>query len=733
MHAYYAKESPISPLVIMPPSPMLSQMFNPQELFLPKELLPPKKRGRDRSSSSTPTLPQEFEIGESSRKTGLERHEEQIKEILNHLDELSLDRIENIEDNIEGLGKGRVIIQKYFDNMETELQETRAQVAKLQRKQLRQNQKIALARFRIADLEQIIKEIQARHQANKEIQRMPPKRTSTSAAPAMTQAAIRQLVADSITTALEAQAASMENVDNTNRNPEQREAHVARNNYTEDCKVKFATGTLTEEALSWRNSFAQPIGIEEAYKITWVEFNKLLINKHCPPIEVQKMEDEFYHLTVKGNDLKTYVRRFQELATLCPTMVSDSEKMMEAFIGGLPRSIKRNVTAFKPQTLEEAINIAQRLMDRVTKHTLVQVSSDHKQKFDDRRTFNNNNYRNTTTNNCCNNHQPQQNRRQETFRSYAATPTENSGYTRNRPLWPSTGSNLLPVTVTCHACGEKRALCKSVPKDHQQQCPRKNLHAKGYECSLKPERSHGLDVVVGMDWLSKYHAKIIRDEKFVYIPIDGETLIIRAQVMEKKSEDKRLEDIPVVREFLDVFLEDLPGLPSVRQVEFQIDLILGAAPVARYHQLRVRDEDIPKTAFRTRFIKDFSKIAKSLTGLTQKNKKYIWGEDQETTFQLLKQKLCEALILALPEGNNDFVVYRDASHQGLGAVLMQREKKELNMRQLRWLELLPDYDCEIHYHPGKANVVADSLSQKEQIKPLRVRSLVMTIHPNLPS
>ncbi|GKC16517.1 putative reverse transcriptase domain-containing protein [Tanacetum coccineum] len=142
-----------------------------------------------------------------------------------------------------------------------------------------------------------------------------------------------------------------------------------------------------------------------------------------------------------------------------------------------------------------------------------------------------------------------------------------------------------------------------------------------------------------------------------------------------------------------------------------------------------------------RFIKDFSKIAKSLTELTQKNKNYIWGEDQESAFQLLKQKLCEAPILALPEGNFDFVFYCDASHQGLGAVLMQKEKviayasqqlkpneenytthdlelgavhildkKELNMRQHYWLELLADYDCEIRYHPGKENVVADALS-----------------------
>ncbi|GJR49780.1 hypothetical protein Tco_1400301 [Tanacetum coccineum] len=121
MQAYYAKESPIPPPTIVPASPMLSLMFNSQEFFLPEELLPLKKRGRDRSSSSISAIPQEFEIGESSHKTSLERHEEKIEEILNHLDELSLDRIEHIEDKIEGLGKGRVIIQQDFDNLEAEL------------------------------------------------------------------------------------------------------------------------------------------------------------------------------------------------------------------------------------------------------------------------------------------------------------------------------------------------------------------------------------------------------------------------------------------------------------------------------------------------------------------------------------------------------------------------------------------------------------------------------------
>ncbi|GKE65008.1 reverse transcriptase domain-containing protein, partial [Tanacetum coccineum] len=219
---------------------------------------------------------------------------------------------------------------------------------------------------------------------------------------------------------------------------------------------------------------------------------------------VQKIEDEFYHLTVKGNDLKAYVRRFQELATLYPTMVLDSEKMMEVFIGGLPR-----------------------------------ISSDHKQKFGDIRTFNNNNYnndnnnyRNTNTNNRYNNHQPQQNRRQETFRAYAATLTENNRYTGNRPLCkkctlhhiepctvkfntcnkvghltknyrnkgPATRSNLLPVTVTCHACREKGHYANQCQKTTNN-----NAHGRAY--MLRDRNAHqDLNVVTGMFLLNQHLA-----------------------------------------------------------------------------------------------------------------------------------------------------------------------------------------------------------------------------------
>ncbi|GKD81119.1 putative reverse transcriptase domain-containing protein [Tanacetum coccineum] len=154
-----------------------------------------------------------------------------------------------------------------------------------------------------------------------------------------------------------------------------------------------------------------------------------------------------------------------------------------------------------------------------------------------------------------------------------------------------------------------------------------------------------------------------------------------------------------------------------------------------------------------RFIENFSKIAKPLTLLTQKKKAYVWGDKQDEAFQILKEKLCNARVLALPDGPDDFVVYCDASKQGFGSVLMQQGKViayasrqlkkheknytthdlelDLNMRQKRWIELLSDYECEIKYHPGKANVVADALSRKERLKPRRVHAMSITIQSGL--
>ncbi|GJV47291.1 putative reverse transcriptase domain-containing protein [Tanacetum coccineum] len=503
-----------------------------------------------------------------------------------------------------------------------------------------------------------------------------------------------------------------------------------------------------------------------------------------------------------------------------------------------------------------------------------------------------------------------------------------------------------------------------------------NFLGHPFNIDLMPVELGSFDVIIGMDCSNGRESRltvILCSKAQEYMAKGCQVFLaqISAKKEEDKSEGKQLKDVPTVRDFPEVFPEDLQGLPPVRPAEFQIDLIPGATPVARapyrlapsemkelseqlqelsdkgfirpssspwgapvlffkkkdgsfrmcidyrelnkltvknryplpriddlfdqlqgssiyskidlrsgYHQLRVREQDIPKMAFRTRyghyefqvmpfgltnapavfmdlmnrvckpyldkfvivfiddiliyskdkkeheehlkailellkkeklyakfskcefwipkvqflghvidsrgihvdpakiesiknwaspktpteirqflglagyyrrFIEGFLKIAKSMTKLTQKGVKFDWGEKEENAFQLIKQKLCSAPILALPEGSEDFVVYCDASHKGLGVVLMQREKviayasRQLKIHEKnytthdlelgsirRWLELLSDYDCDIRYHPGKANVVADALSCKEQIEPLQVRALVMTIGLDLP-
>ncbi|GJV87984.1 hypothetical protein Tco_1531922 [Tanacetum coccineum] len=153
LQAFYNEKSPIPPLIIIPPKP--------QEFFLPEGLLSPTK-----SSSSTPFQPQTFKIGESSQKSTIERHEEQILDILNSLDAIPIERIEHIENGIEGLGKGTVIIQRDFNALEAELQQAHTQISKLQRKQIGCNHKISLARYRIAELGEVINDMETRHQAD---------------------------------------------------------------------------------------------------------------------------------------------------------------------------------------------------------------------------------------------------------------------------------------------------------------------------------------------------------------------------------------------------------------------------------------------------------------------------------------------------------------------------------------------------------------------------------------
>nr|GEV53641.1 reverse transcriptase domain-containing protein [Tanacetum cinerariifolium] len=322
---------------------------------------------------------------------------------------------------------------------------------------------------------------------------------------------------------------------------------------------------LLDSSAGSRNAYAQPIGIEQANRITWIELKKLLTNKYCPQTKIKKMEDEFYNLSVKGNDLKTYVRIFQELAVLCPNMNIHNNRMNNS-----RQQQNRRTKTFRSYAATPTENHGYTgnhpLCHRCTLH--------HTRPYIIRcRVYNKVGH---LTKNC-----------------------KNKG--------PATRSNLQPVSsVICHTCGEKR--------HYRSQCSKTNINANGrtyllrdknahqdlnvvtgtflfnhhpsrtlfnsgvdrsfvsisfasmlnipsitldttyniemadgnlistntviqgctltllnqpFEINLMPIKLGSFDVIIGMDWLSKYHAKIICDEKVIHIPIENETLIIR--------------------------------------------------------------------------------------------------------------------------------------------------------------------------------------------------------------
>ncbi|GKD39749.1 putative reverse transcriptase domain-containing protein, partial [Tanacetum coccineum] len=336
-----------------------------------------------------------------------------------------------------------------------------------------------------------------------------------------------------------------------------------------------------------------------------------------------------------------------------------------------------------------------------------------------------------------------------------------------------------------------------------------NILNHPFNIDLMPVELGSFDAIIGMDWLVKYQAIIVCAEKIVCIPWGNKTLIVHSdesnqgyearlhiisytkiqeymlkgcpiflanvntKETEDKSEKKRLEDVPIVQDFPDVFPKDLPGLPLTRQVEFQIDLIPGAAPVARA-PYRLAPSEMKELLEQLKELSDKGFIRPSYSHW---GASVLFVKKKDGSFQMCidyweLNKLTVKNRYPLPRIDDLFDQLQGSSvyskidlRSGLGAMLMKREKmiayasrqlkiheknytthdlelgeslqhilnqKELDMRQHCWLELLSDYDCEIRYHPGKANVVPDALSRKEREPPLRVLALVMTIGLNLP-
>ncbi|GKB89705.1 putative reverse transcriptase domain-containing protein [Tanacetum coccineum] len=198
----------------------------------------------------------------------------------------------------------------------------------------------------------------------------------------------------------------------------------------EEDKVMFAASTFEGRALTWWNGNVHTLGLVNTNHIPWTEFKTMMTMEYCPATKIQRMEQELWTLTLKGDDIESYNNRFHELALMCPELVPTEKKKIERYVRGFPERIKGNITSSKPTTLHDAINMARELVKQAVQGRAARIGESNKRKWEDHQRNTNNNNRNNNNNNRNNYHQ-QQNRRQETARAYAAAPTEGRGYVRN--------------------------------------------------------------------------------------------------------------------------------------------------------------------------------------------------------------------------------------------------------------------------------------------------------------
>ncbi|GJV12188.1 putative reverse transcriptase domain-containing protein [Tanacetum coccineum] len=307
-------------------------------------------------------------------------------------------------------------------------------------------------------------------------------------------------------------------------------------NYPSKYQVKYATCTLQDSALTLWNIHKWTISVEAAYAMNWAGLIRLMTEVYCPRNEIQKMETELWNMTVKGNDLTAYIQKFQELILLCTRMVPHEEDKVERFIGEKvgeePEGQSWATTSFQA---------AERRRPKCGK------SLHGRKKMKERGIF--------LLNNCY---------ASILFDSGADRVFVSTTFSALLDVAPSTLYTSYAVELADGRISETNVVLRGCTL---------GLLGHPFDIDLMPVELGSFKVIIGMDWLAKYHALIVYDGKVVRIPYGDEVLIIRG--------DDCDGGIPIVREFPEVFPEDLPGLPPARQVEFQIDLVPGAAPVAR--------------------------------------------------------------------------------------------------------------------------------------------------------
>ncbi|GJS04503.1 reverse transcriptase domain-containing protein [Tanacetum coccineum] len=514
-----------------------------------------------------------------------------------------------------------------------------------------------------------------------------------------------------------------------------------------DQKVKYTAGSFVGKALTWWNSQIRTLSQEVAVSMSWNDFKFMMTQEFCPSHEMQKLESELWNHAMVGAGHAAYTDRFHELARLVPHLVTPESRMIERYVYGLAPQIHGMVAATEPKTIQKAVQISSALTDEAVRNGSIKkvekrgnVGEPSKDKNGERikdcrgvpRNVNHVNARNPTVRAC-----------------YECGSTDHVRVVGNQGnqaglghihVWgPEKIGRILNIVdgLEPSELGFKYeikiASGQLVEIDKVIKGCKLEIECRVFDIDLIPFGHESFDVIIGMDWLSNYKAEIIFHEKVVRIPLpDGKVLRVLGERPEEKARflmgakagDKKQEEIVVVRDFPEVFLDDLSGLPPIREIEFRIELIPRATPVAKspYRLAPSELEELPgqlkelqdkgfirpssspelnKLAVKNRyplpriddlfdqlkglqffskidlrFIENFSKIAKSLTILTQKCKTFDWGEEQEFRHYKLNKglSLCnKPVVLALLIGPEAFVgiwMHRD----GLGCVLMQRGK-----------------------------------------------------------